>query len=186
MKAAICVGHSRSGDDGAVSVGGVSEWKFNSRFAQVLAARITKLGHSAVVIDKYSGGNYYAAMTDAAKQVKAAKASVAIELHFNSSDSSKANGHEWLYWSSSEKSKKLALWFDAMFDELPLFSRGILPRFRSDRGAAFLRLTHCPAIICEPFFGSNAKDWKWANENFIAMVDAMAMALIGWNKEVAP
>lgn len=185
MKVAICVGHSRSGDDGAVSVSGVSEWNFNNRVAQILAARLKKLGHQPVVIDHYLGNNYYSAMVDAAKQVKAVKADVAIELHFNCSDSSKANGHEWLYWSTSEKSKKLAHWFDAMFDELPLFSRGILPRFRSDRGAAFLRLTHCPSIICEPFFGSNAKDWKWANDNIIAIVDAMAMALVGWSKEVS-
>jgi hypothetical protein len=29
-------------------------------------------------------------------------------------------------------------------------------------GAQFLRLTHCPAAITEPIFGSNETDWRLA------------------------
>lgn len=185
MKVAICVGHSRSGDDGAVSVDGVDEWDFNVEIANGLYAVLKSQGHQPHVLNVYSGNTYSEAMADAARRVRAVKADVAIELHFNSSDNEKANGHEWLYWNSSAKSKTLAHWLGAMFDELPLFSRGILPRYRSDRGALFLRLTHCPAVICEPFFGSNKKDWSWASKNQRKIIFAIADALEGYQEEVA-
>tara|TARA_B100000579_G_C22711882_1_gene794983 strand:- start:870 stop:1100 length:231 start_codon:yes stop_codon:yes gene_type:complete len=48
-----------------------------------------------------------------------------------------------------------------MEDTFPLFtSRGIKFRRKGHRGAGFLRLTHCPAVIAEPFFGS-CKDPDW-------------------------
>jgi len=184
MKIAICVGHSRSNDDGAVSVDGMDEWDFNNEIANGLYGILKSQGQEPHVLNVYSGNGYAEAMADAARRVRAVKADVAIELHFNSSDNPKANGHEWLYWNSSAESKTLAHWLDAKFDELPLFSRGLVPRYRSDRGALFLRLTHCPAVICEPFFGSSRKDWTWAAKNKRKIIFAMADALMGYEQEV--
>jgi hypothetical protein len=64
--------------------------------------------------------------------------------------------------------------------------RGLLARGSSDRGAEFLRGTHCPAVICEPFFGSNANEWREAKRCEPMLAAAIAKGLIAWAKEVQP
>jgi len=166
-------------------VGGVSEWLFNrSEIAPRLHAKLRMMGHSPAIYHAYAGDSYEAAMIDIAGRLNRDKMDVALELHFNSAHAG-ASGHEWLYWNSSARSKALATWLDETFDDVaPLPSRGLLPRFRSNRGALFLRLTHCPAVICEPFFGSNAQDWAWASANPDVIATCMAKAIHCWSLEV--
>jgi hypothetical protein len=38
--------------------------------------------------------------------------------------------------------------------------RGCKPITAKDNGAGFVRLTPCPAVIAEPFFGTNRNDWE--------------------------
>jgi len=163
MKIAIAVGHSRSGDKGAISVGGMSEWDYNVKLAALVQDWIVgnSSGVSAKVISDYAGESYSSAMSDAADQIKAFGADVAVELHFNSASAS-AQGFEHLYWSTSQEGKRLAsLLVDEQAKAFPWQSnRGAKPKTGSDRGAGFLSKTHCPAAICEPFFGSNEREWK--------------------------
>lgn len=56
-------------------------------------------------------------------------------------------------------------------------ARGTKPRTSADRGGEFLRLTHCPAVICEPFFGDNAADWRVAVDRKGDMADAIAQGI---------
>jgi N-acetylmuramoyl-L-alanine amidase len=116
-----------------------------------------------------------------ADECRRLRAAAAIELHFNSGPPT-ARGHEWLYWHSSSKARSLAeglrAEFEADFPELP--ARGAKARSPADRGAAFLRLVPCPAVIAEPFFGSNADDWTWAAAHRPQMALAMARALVSW------
>ncbi len=71
----------------------------------------------------------------------------AIELHFNSAGPP-ARGHEWVHWHCSAAARALAEKIDyEMRLQIPpnvLPVRGLKPKSPGDRGAEFLRLTHCP------------------------------------------
>jgi len=161
---AICIGHSRriNGrfDGGAYSDAlKINEREFNLKVASELSAKLASRGIRNKIIDQYGGNGYGSAMADVARQVKDIRASLAIELHFNSA-SPDANGHEWLYWHSSTIGERVAGKFDAEFSkEFPTIKRrGLKAITKKDRGGKFLELTHCPAIILEPFFGSSVAD----------------------------
>ena len=161
---AICIGHSRKingrYDGGAYSSTLKSnERDFNGKVADHLQEMLFLNGVKSVIIDDYKGNGYGSAMSNLAADVKDKGAKLAIELHFNSS-STAANGHEWLYWDNSWRGKRLAECFHESFKKAFPDSqdRGLKSISPDDRGGAFLKLTHCPAIITEPFFGSNYKD----------------------------
>jgi len=42
----------------------------------------------------------------------------------------------------------------------------------------FLRGTHCPAVICEPFFGSNPGDWQTAKDKKTNIARAIAEGIL--------
>ncbi len=179
---AICVGHSRSGDKGAVSAGGISEHAYNSRLARILSTVLRERGLPNQVIDSYEGAGYSAAMRWVAKEVRQIGATVAVELHFNSAENLSATGHEWLFWAPSTHGRFLAQALDrqmrAAFPALK--ARGIKSIHPGDRGAEFLRLTPCPALICEPFFGSNESDWQLAAHSSDKLAGAIAGGLADW------
>lgn len=161
---AICIGHSRkiSGryDGGAYSEHlKINERDFNLKVATKLLASLTRKGIPSMLFDDYKGNGYGTAMMDVASQVRKAQATIAIELHFNSATPS-ATGHEWLYWHKSLKGNCIAKNFESAFKKMfpSIRSRGIKPIGKMDRGGKFLELTHCPAVILEPFFGSNKED----------------------------
>lgn len=179
---AICIGHSRAGDSGAVSVGGVSEHAFNSKLGRITWEILRSRCIDAVVIDHYVGGSYGSAMSWLAKHLRGIAATAAIELHFNSATPS-ARGHEYLYWHSSSRGKALARSLAdsqqrAFPSSTPRRDRGTLaittPR---SRGGLFLRLTHCPAVIAEPFFGSNPEEWEHASMHFMEYAEALATGI---------
>lgn len=175
---AICVGHSRQGDCGALSIDGhTTEYEYNCDLAQRISDKIRK---PIRIYDSYSGNGYTSAMRWLARKLKEDGAELAVELHFNSA-SSKATGHEWLHWHSSEKGRLLARALrDSMEDAFPLFtSRGIKARAKGSRGAAFLRLTSMPAVIAEPFFGSrDDPDWDIAVNHKDGVASAIASGVM--------
>ncbi len=170
---ALCVGHSRQGDGGASSIDGTTEWDYNCDLADRIAS---KTRQEVRVYNTYGGKSYANSMRWLARKLKADGVKCAVELHFNSAKPT-ANGHEWLYWHSSEKGRLLARSLrDSMEDYFPMHvSRGIKEREKGGRGAAFLRYTHCPAVIAEPFFGSSNKDWELATKH----KDGLAMTITG-------
>lgn len=172
---AICVGHSRSGDDGATSADGTSEWTFNADLAKRISGHLSMHGLKSFIVDKYEGYGYGEATRWVAAHVEQRHASCAVELHFNASNGG-ANGHEWLYWGNSSRSKALAEWLCQEFRvEFPLQKeRGVKGKASGDRGAEFLRRTHCPAVICEPFFGDNPSEWEFATANRDKIAAAIA------------
>ena len=110
LNVAICVGHSRKGDMGAVSCGHINEWTYNKKVAEYLKSDLQEHGISSFVVDNYGGtyGSYTSAINWLTKHLKEKKASVAIELHFNAASSQDANGMEMLYWGTSRIGLSLA------------------------------------------------------------------------------
>lgn len=180
-KIAICVGHSRSGDKGAVNTDGVTEWAFNTPLAQRTAELLRDAKHEVKVWSKYGGSGYSSAMSWIAEQIREFKADVAIELHFNSAGPT-AEGHEFLHWHRSGRSSRLASCFHfslkKFFPERK--ARGPKAIASGDRGSAFLQRTHCPAAILEPYFGSNVAETNFYSARREELARAYADAIISW------
>ena len=182
-KIAICVGHSRlvngHPEGGAVSVGNVSEWAYNFDLANLIAASLDDFGIDCVILAEYAGQGYGAAQRWLAGALRTIGATAAIELHFNSAEDPAANGHEWLHWHSSAGGKRLAESLDRnMTADIPgLRARGMKPKVPGDRGAEFLRGTHCPAVIVETGFGSSPHDWKILVQQKPAIAHSIAVGI---------
>lgn len=187
MKIALCVGHSRfingKRDGGAVSVGKVNEWTYNLDLAKMVSERLSR--HEVIIVSAYQGNGYTSSMRWLAGYLKEQKADVAIELHFNAAGPT-ARGHEWLYYHNSGKGLLLAKSLNfAMKTHVPeALSRGTKPLDAGDRGNEFVKLTHCPAVIGEPFFGSSASDWRIAVDKKPQIADAYAEGLTEWGKMI--
>lgn len=187
LNVAICVGHSRSGDMGAVSCGHVDEWTYNKKVAEFLKSDLQEFGISSFVVDNYGGshGSYTSAINWLTKHLKEQKASVALELHFNAAANQDANGMEMLHWHSSRIGLSLAEYvLQACKRFFPIAKdRGVKGLGKGARGATFLRTTHCPAIITEPFFGTNWQDWIMFADQEATLSQALALGIKQWADE---
>lgn len=103
--------------------------------------------------------------------VNGLKVDFALELHFNAAENPQANGCEMLFWHTSERSRAFAgVMQAAVRGRWLLADRGIKPIITGGRGAPFLSRTKMPAVIAEPFFGSNRKEMQDAMDR----VDTLA------------
>lgn len=184
-KIAICIGHSRfiggKRDGGATSADGkTNEWAFNRELGITLQEKLRALGIKSFIVDRYQGTGYTDSMKWLASHLVAEHATHAVELHFNAATGT-ARGHEWLYYHSSDKGQDMAVAlsnkFKEWFPSLP--SRGAKAKSTGERGGEFLKLTKCPAVIAEPFFGDSPTDWAFASnvDNQYLMAGAIAQAL---------
>ena len=178
---AICVGHSRPGDTGAVSAGGISERAYNNGLAKVLKAQLEDAGHECAVIDTYLGNDYTTAMRWLGRKLTTIKATAAIELHFSAGDAD-ANGHEWLHWHDSQNGRLLARALERNMARMfpTAKKRGCVSRYPRDRGGEFLRATPCPAVICEPFFGTNEAEWHRYSPDRGKLAAALCAGISDW------
>ena len=177
MKIGLAVGHSRLGDQGAYTTGDtiLSEWDFNHDMVRRIS-QVLRGNHK--IYDHYPARSYTGAINYLARKLIEDNIDAVIELHFNSASPS-ANGHEWLYWHTSKGGKKLA---SALRDEMEeaypeMVSRGIKPRGPKQRGSYLLRAVRPVACIAEPFFGSNADEWKMINDNRGRLAGVYARAI---------
>ena len=140
-KVAICVGHSRIGDKGASSVGGVDEWTYNKKVADLLQNHLRHQGVQSVVFDDYPSESYSRAMDWLGQSVAKEKCDIAIELHFNSYSSTKAEGYEYLHYHTSNNGRRLAECFRKAQSETFKVQkdRGVKAIEPDGRGAGFLR-----------------------------------------------
>ena len=183
-KVAICIGHSRIGDKGARSVGGISEWIYNSEVATLLAKQLKQRGIASAIIDDYPCESYSGAMSWLSKEVDKINADVAIELHFNSFSSSSAEGYEYLYYARSAEGKRLALCIHKAHQSKSVAQkdRGAKPIERKNRGGHFVTMVKPPAVICEPFFGSSPKEWVLLGQKPAVVADIYATGIFNYFK----
>ena len=188
MKIGICIGHSREGDNGAIAADDVtSEWHFWHAIGYLIKKAIPACEHDVRVFESYAGRSYTEAMTDIARQLREMGADLAIELHFNAWNA-KASGYEVLHWHKSRMGRLFAQALNkAQADTLnewgmPFPNRGVKPIGVSGRGSQFLRKTHCPAVIWEPFFGDNPDEWFWYDQNDTQLVGMVLSAIEIYNE----
>lgn len=187
---ALCLGHGRSGDEGNVGAGGVSEEDFNSPLIDRIRTCLMLRGIKVVVIKFYPGSGYTAAMKWLASELQRLGVHAAIEFHFNAFNGA-AQGHEFLHWDGSREGVKLAqCLLDAFDDEFPVHaSRGLKRLNSQSRGGLFCSLTHCPAVIAEPFFGDNPGEWDFFSDNAKGrnrLVDAYVAGIEAWIRSKRP
>ena len=104
-----------------------------------------------------------------------------FELHFNASHPD-AHGSEALYYHTNEKTKLICEKFSSlMHEKMGYKNRGAKPITKDNRGGGFVYNQIPPAIILEPFFGSNKNDCqRFHSEDFVAILKE----LIEYAKEV--
>lgn len=171
-KFAVIIGHNPT-QKGAQAIEpiGKSEFDFNTELAGIMEAKATafsidlRVFHRPYVgpyrISGRSTGNYTQEIQQVYQQVDEWDADYSTELHFNSF-SFTSYGTEVLS-SGSEGSLRFAIISQAkmvaLFGRDRIGNRGV--KIRNKRGArGYLSLMsgRAPAIIVEPFFGSNRRD----------------------------
>jgi N-acetylmuramoyl-L-alanine amidase len=171
------------GDMGALSVSGVSEWHYNGDIAARVRRKLEELGHAACVINKYPRPGYTEAIKWLAWELGKRGAECAVELHFNASDSPASHGHEWLHWHASGRGRALAQGLQhEMCQAFPdIRNRGLVSiDSTKSRGGFFLEHTPCPAVIAEPFFGSNRGEWELFKAEREAYAQVLARGILRW------
>ena len=156
---AIVVGHHPDAKGAALTVGDkqIQEYDFWLPFAYALRRCLyfSDIGYAVIQRPNPKPDDELIGI------VNDSEAKLAIELHFNGFTDPRAQGSEMLHWHTSEQGRLLAgLMQQYTVRALGVHDRG-LKAVRRGRGAAFLRGTRMPAVICEPAFGTNPDDaWK--------------------------
>jgi N-acetylmuramoyl-L-alanine amidase len=118
-----------------------------------------------VVLRRRAQGGYNAEIREVYAQADARNVAATVELHFNGGGVG-ATGTETLT-SGTARSRGMALLVQAgMVRALGLRDRGLLVRGRLDRGGASLWAGRAPAVMIEPYFGSNPRDCAAADRAF--------------------
>ena len=170
MKIAIVVGHNETGQGAKRVTDGRSEFDWNGELAQTLArmSPVVKVFHRI-----YHGPRSYTAeVRECYSRVNAWGADVSLELHFNGGPAS-ATGTETLYATNAGKALAERV-HGPIVAALGLRDRGLKKLTATDNGYGALMAGRAPAVILEPYFGSNRGDCERADERF----DAYAAAIL--------
>lgn len=155
MKIAIVVGHN-SRAQGAVRVlDGRTEFDWNNELADLIQDHDKR---AVRVFRREWGGGYSREIDRVYAEVDHWGADCSLELHFNASANKKANGGETL--SSGTKG---SLWLaenirSRVSSVMGNKDRGIRVVKRHERGGRSLWQGRAPAVLTEPYFGSNISE----------------------------
>ena len=178
MRILLTVGHSKL-KSGAITsadgtkLGGGNEYEYSKSLSSYLKKALQSNGHEVdrVVCPEKTFEKWQQERSYKLAIERATCYDLVMELHLNAANTKKAEGCEVLY--KSTKGKKYA---DKVQKQLAKVFR--------DRGAKksdnlyMLNQTKAPAIILEPFFCTNPKEWKYA-EKHKAKVAELITAGIG-------
>ena len=174
-RVALIIGHDKQDGGAARCTDGMQEYEWN----RDLASRIWQCDPTVFeifLIDPSLG--YSASIRDVYDRVDAWGCDLSIELHFNAASAS-ATGTE-TFSSGSAGSLKFANAIQGtMVETLGLRDRGVKIRNRATKGRGYLSLVsgRAPAVLIEPYFGSNPSDCLRANERKQELAEAIYRAV---------
>lgn len=173
---AISVGHTRDAQ-GAVSVGGVTEFAYNLIVAKHVKRFLKRSGVRVVVVLERSR----LGIKDLVRRVAAERPVCAVELHFNSAVDRSAHGTEML-WADPKAYPLAELVQKRTVQALGLRSRGLKERRSGDGSTYLLGMERhgIPALMYEPFFGSNRGDWERAKSAHEDVARGLSNGIIDW------
>lgn len=170
MKIALVIGHNARQPGAIRATDGVSEYAWNGRLADAIAA--IDPARYAIVRRTHGAGE----ISRAYAEVNRLGVEASVELHFNGSNSAAATGTETLT-SGTRNSVRLATSMQHhIVNALGLRDRGLKVIGRNGRGGASLWSGVPPAVLLEPYFGSNAGDCAIADNRFDALATAIHTA----------
>jgi len=179
MKIAIVVGHNAKAQGAVRCTDGRTEFDWNGELADLIRAHDKQ---SVQVFKRVTGGGYSAEIDRVYAQTDAWGAACTIELHFNGSANPQANGCLMLS-SGTNGSMKLSTAMQAhCVTVLGNADRGVRTIGRQDRGGRSLWQGRAPAVLIEPYFGSNAAECHLAQQHMDELAEAIyraALALQG-------
>ena len=177
MRLAIQTGHTKG--TGAVGYGNVPEYDFNAKVTSEMVRLAPFFDVDLLVTHRDPELGYGAAVRKTAAAIKEFDADLCLELHFNSAGAS-AQGCEILHYCNSTNGERAAHCvadsLKPMLDDLSIPLRGDNgvrslwyhkvdePKGYSNRGSYYVYATHCPALILEPYFGSNPREMNLMNQ----------------------
>ncbi|OJY26211.1 MAG: hypothetical protein BGP11_13115, partial [Rhodobacterales bacterium 65-51] len=131
------------------------------------------------VFRRPAGRPYSAEIRETYAAVDAKGAVASVELHFNGGPTS-ASGAETLTSGSKGSLRLAGLIQPAMVQALGLRDRGIIVRARNDRGGLSLHAGRAPAVLLEPYFGSNPTDCAAADRHYAVLVQGIHRACVAY------
>lgn len=175
---AIIVGHNARAQGATRVLDGRTEWDWNGQLAHMIKDHDPGRVH---VLLRQGGGGYSREIDRVYGEADALKADCTIELHFNGSASAAANGGLTL---SSGTSGSLSLAAEVRARAAKALGnrdRGIRTVRRTDRGGRSLWQGRAPAILTEPYFGTNASECMAADLHMDELAESVfrgAMAFL--------
>lgn len=161
MKLAIVVGHNIRQPGAVRRDTGEAEYHWNNRIAMMIEDVVGDgdfPGIQAKTFYRRYMGSYSREIRAVYAEVDDWGADMSLELHFNSVENPRANGCEMLS-SGSKRSLELAGALQETIAALfGVGDRGVRVLRPNDNGYGALHAGKAPAVILEPFFGSNATD----------------------------
>nr|DAS24748.1 MAG TPA: Cell wall hydrolase autolysin [Caudoviricetes sp.] len=160
-KAILNIGHGGIQKDPGAIGNGFKEHYWNDDFVNnYIVPECKKQGLNYEIVYQ----DYYSKLPRKINSVTE-KGDIVLSFHLNAFNP-ESNGVEMLFWHNSEKSKKLASYFqNANLEATHLRDRAILPRQLNDRGAYLLKNTIAPCIIVESGFVTNLHDMEVLQQN---------------------
>jgi N-acetylmuramoyl-L-alanine amidase len=171
-KIAVVVGHTNRRDKGAFSPYLLqSEQPYNLQ----VALQLKSLAPELYDVHTHNTQEYYKRQVAMSAKLNAGGYRLAIELHFNAAASPTANGTYCLYWYGSKKGKAVCQGLSTEIvreydTKLRAVGGAQALTHVHDRGYWFTALTNMPAVIVEPFFGSNAEALRFQDTQKYAHV----------------
>ena len=170
MKIAIVVGHNLRAQGAVRVTDGRTEYDWNGQLAGLIQDHDPR---AVRVFRRAYGGGYSAEIDRVYAEVDAWGADCSVELHFNGAVSPRATGCLTL---SSGTTGSLALARSVHPKMLSVMGNqddGIEVRGRHERGGRSLWQGRAPAIMAEPYFGSNPDFCRVADAHMDELAEAI-------------
>jgi N-acetylmuramoyl-L-alanine amidase len=178
LKLGVVVGHNIKSQGAVRRDTGETEFSYNSRLAEMIVSMGKDTNIDVKVFIRTAGLGYTREIRKVYKEVDAWGADLSMELHFNSAAATSAGGTETL----SSGSKNSLIFAEEIQEQLLLTmgsrNRGVKVRNSRTKGRGYMSLIsgRAPAVIIEPFFGSNPADLKATDQE--SEMEEIARALV--------
>jgi N-acetylmuramoyl-L-alanine amidase len=168
LKVAVVVGHN-SNKKGARALPPLDlhEFDYYNPIADIMVQEGPDFGLEVRKFNRQDVGSYSQEIRNVYAEVDEYDPDISIELHFNSADAPNARRSEVLSSGSTNSLRLAAIIYDELVQS---FNRTAKPHLHvktlqnNDRGYVSLHAGRAPAVIVEPFFGSNNEDCLLADQ----------------------
>lgn len=169
MKIGIVIGHNSAAQGATRVTDGWSEFRWNSNLADMIKQHDPA---SIAIFRRQAGLGYSREIDKVYAETDAWGADVTIELHFNASPNPSARGCLMLSSGTPASRRLAAVMQEKCLRVMGNQDRGVIIRGRHDLGGRSLWQGRAPAVMTEPYFGSNVEDCMRADISIDQLAEA--------------